>query len=257
MASCRYRGFSLTAPFPDVVNVILSRLDLAPTCGIGNVDEIIPKIRIAASERLRVPIDQIEVELVAHHALQKYCLNRHSMNSESREKLPPFHLGVTVDHHDVTSQIDAAEILFSAFPISSGPASHFLTAGSTMRLLQAFCSNKKRKRHVPAPGGLPGGYPVWVNDEGCEIRSVPGLSLDQAIAINEKSHQFDGIEKIEVDGTVRIAAEPAEIMRETLGYDCNSVSPAEMEDRADELMKRFKGLAQSHGIPLERMKFGR
>lgn len=65
-----YGGITLTAPFPDVVNCVLGRLGLAPTCGIGNLDEVVPKVRLLAAERLGVPLGSVRVLLVAHHALE-------------------------------------------------------------------------------------------------------------------------------------------------------------------------------------------
>ena len=50
-----FRGHVLTAPFPDVVNCVLGRVGLAPACGVGNLDEIVPKVRHLAAVRLGAP----------------------------------------------------------------------------------------------------------------------------------------------------------------------------------------------------------
>ena len=63
-----YRGVTLTAPFPDVVNCILGRLGLAPTCGLGNIAQFVPKVQLLAAERLGTPLDAVHVLMVAHHA---------------------------------------------------------------------------------------------------------------------------------------------------------------------------------------------
>ncbi len=163
LENCHYRGLSLTAPFPDVSNVVLSRLGIAPTCGIGNVDEVVPKVQLMAAESLGVPVKKIEIDLIAHHAIQKYTLNRQSMATIPDRDLPPYYLRITVEGVDVTNKVDSRGILFSAFPITAGPASHFLTAGASLKLLRALCREEKSKVHTPAPNGLPGGYPVWAN----------------------------------------------------------------------------------------------
>ncbi len=40
-----YDGFTLIAPYPDVVNPILKARGSKPTAGIGNLDEVVPKVR--------------------------------------------------------------------------------------------------------------------------------------------------------------------------------------------------------------------
>src|SRR5579859_4636399 len=68
-----YRGITLTAPFPDVVNAILDKIGLAPSCGVGNVDEMAAKVRWLAAERLSQPVQSLKVQLVAHHALEPFA----------------------------------------------------------------------------------------------------------------------------------------------------------------------------------------
>src|SRR5205807_1000054 len=89
MESVRAAGFSgpvLTAPFPDVVNCILARLGLAPTCGVGNVDEMVAKVRFLAAERLQTRPDAVRVYLVAHHAMSGAVFD------DTQSGVPPFFL---------------------------------------------------------------------------------------------------------------------------------------------------------------------
>jgi len=240
-----YRGPTLTAPFPDVVNCILEKLDLAPTCGIGNLDEIVPKIRYLASERLGVPSADIHVTLVAHHALEPYVFGKEGA------EVPPYFLRVEHNGGDVTGTVDAGTLLFEPYDLPPGAATHFLTGGSTLRLVRALFSQDETYLHAPAPGGLPGGYPVTVSSGGVRPYPIQGLSLEDAISINERSHRFDGIERIEDDGTAVFVADRAEIMRAELGYDCDRMAPAEAETRAAELIARFKEYAETHGAKLD------
>ncbi|MFQ6113950.1 MAG: hypothetical protein ACE5NG_07645, partial [bacterium] len=130
-----YKGFTLTAPFPDVVNCILGRLDLAPTCGFGNLDEVVPKVRLLASERLGASSEEIRVFLVAHHALQRAVFG--SAKDIGTAKIPPYYLRVEHLGQNVTAEIQADDLLLASYPISPGRASHFLTAGCAMRLIRA------------------------------------------------------------------------------------------------------------------------
>lgn len=238
-----YLGLTVTAPFPDVINCVLARQGLAPTAGVGNLDEIVPKVRLLAAERLRVPVDRISVRLVAHHALEGPAFG------EPVVERPPYHLRIACDGSDVTGRVDAAALLFAPYPIPPGRAIHFLTAGSAVRLIGALLADEETFIHVPAPNGLPGGYPVIASRTGVRV-SLGDLPLADAIAINERSHRFDGIERIESDGTVVFVPAAARVLRDALGYDCARLPPPDVEPRAQELMARFGEYAARHGVDL-------
>lgn len=237
-----FDGVSLTAPYPDVINPILCRLGLAPTCGVGNVGEIEPKVRALAAEQLHVPHESLRIYLVAHHAMVSVA---YGSNSQS---MPPYFLRVEQNDTDVTQTIRADELLSSPYALPPGPATHFLTAGSVVRLIDAFASDEETLLHAPAPNGLPGGYPVLVSRRGVKPAPLPGLSLEQAVDINERSHPFDGIERIEEDGTAVFSPRAVEIFRDLLGYHCDRLAPGEAEQRANELIARFREYAARYGV---------
>jgi hypothetical protein len=239
-----YDGLTLTAPFPDVVNCILSKLNLAPTCGIGNLDEIVPKVRLLAAERLAAPLEAVRVFLVAHHALEPAAFG------EQVNKTPPYFLRIEYGGQDVTEVVRADELLFAPYPLPSGPPAHFLTAGSTIRLIQALLSEPGTFLHAPAPNGLPGGYPVIAGRNGIQPAPIDGLTLAEAITINEQSHPFDGIDHIKADGTAVFCPEAAEVLRNSLGYHCDRLPPFEAEARAKELIARFREYAARYGVTL-------
>ena len=239
-----YPGVTLTAPFPDVVNCVLGRLDLAPTCGVGNVDEIVPKVRLLAAQRLAASPDAVRVLLVGHHALLSAVFGKPT------GEIPPYFLRVEYGGQDVTGAISADELLLAPYPLPSGPVTNFLTAGSVVRLIRAFLSDGEELLHAPAPNGLPGGYPVVVSSSGARPAPIEGLTLAEAIAINERSHRFDGIERIETDGTVVFCPEAVDVLRRELGYDCDRLAPNESEERAKELITRFREYAERYGVSL-------
>lgn len=64
------RAVGLSTPvvnvaFPDTVNPVLGRLGLAPTCGAGNSDLLRAGVRVAASLRLGVPVEDVSVYMLA------------------------------------------------------------------------------------------------------------------------------------------------------------------------------------------------
>lgn len=234
LRACDYQGITLTAPFPDVANAVLGRMGLAPTCGIGNLDEIVPKLRLLAAERLRLPPAQVRVLLVAHHALEPYVFGKKAA------EIPPYFLRVEVDGQDVTDEVRAEELLLAPYPIPAGPSTHLLTAGSAVRLVRAILSDEEVLLHAPGPEGLPGGYPIVARRGQVHLAPIEGLTQEEAIAINAASHRFDGIERIEADGTVVFCPEAVAVLREELGYDCERLAPGEVEERAHELIGRVR-----------------
>ena len=73
-----------------------------------------------------------------------------------------------------------------------------------------------------------------------------GLTLEEAIRINEEAQSYDGVERIEDDGTVVFTDHATRIMKEMLGFDCKKFTPAESEDRAHEMIALYRQLEKKH-----------
>jgi hypothetical protein len=58
--------------------------------------------------------------------------------------------------------------------------------------------------------------------------------------------RFDGIERIESDGTVYFAEKNMAILKETLGYECKRLPLSEVEYRARELYAKYQEFAGKH-----------
>ena len=77
---------------------------------------------------------------------------------------------------------------------------------------------------------------------------IDGLSLSGAIHINEQSHKFDGIERIEKDGSVVFTENVVTTARDELGFNCSRLEPHEVETRAQELLSKFQAYAKGFGM---------
>jgi hypothetical protein len=239
-----YKGYVLNASFPDVVNPILKARGLTPTTGIGNLDEIVPKVKLLGSDRLKVRPDELKVTMVGHHALGGWVFG-------GREgKPPPYYMRVEHKNRDVTEEINASELLLSSFPLPHGPVWDQMSASSAVRMVSALISETKIHLHAPGLRGLPGGYPVTASRDGIELALPEELPLEAAIDINQASHPFDGVQQIEPDGSVIFCQESVEIMRENLGYECERLLPWETESLAEELIYRFRVFASKCGVEL-------
>ena len=78
-----------------------------------------------------------------------------------------------------------------------------VTAASAMPVLEALLPGAAPLRwSTPAPGGLPGGYPVRIAGGVVELDLPPGIDASEAIAYNERAAAGDAIERVDEDGTV-------------------------------------------------------
>jgi len=230
----------VNSSFPDAVNCILSKISLAPTVGIGNFDLLVPRIKKVVSDRLGVPMRNLSVFMVAHHY--------HDVRVEEFGTTggAPYFLRILVGDRDVTKEVDAEKILLT--PISTPPlnASDTQVASSAVKNILAILNDTGELTHAPGPQGLPGGYPVRLSAKGAEVVVPEGLTLQEAIRINQEAQKYDGIERIEDDGTVVLTEKSHRIMREILQYDRQRFGIEESEARAKELRELYSAFAAKH-----------
>ena len=121
------------------------------------------------------------------------------------------------------------ELFRAPYLLPPGRGTHELTAAATAHAVQALLGDTPVATHAPAPGGRPGGYPVRISRAGVELDLPDGLDEAAAVTLNERAARWDGIERIESDGTI-VFAEPV------LGVE--RVAPSEVDAVADELEER-------------------
>jgi len=231
----------INAAFPDAVNPILKQVGLAPTIGIGHVANIIPALRKSISFWLGVPITQVEVFLIA----QRYVTS--SIPRFGHPGEVPCYLRTRVNGIDMTDQLDLHKV-YDALPTQfkrvGGTEGNLLTAASAAKVIIAMANNTGESMHAPGPNGLPGGYPVKVDSKGGSILLPEPLTLQQAIHINEEGQRVDGIEKIDLDGTVHFSTHNMAIMKRILGYECKTMKVEESEEHARELKIKCQKLIE-------------
>ncbi len=261
LAAAGYEGQVINAAYPDVINVVLGRMGMAPTVGVGNVDELVAKVRMVVARDLSIGPHDLDVLLVAHHALLgaafggakgRSIADTAAVGHSIDDELPPYYLWVGQKGRDLTELADGRGAMLGPCPLPDGPGWGGFTAASAAGLVGALLSERTWRMHAPGPMGLPGGYPIDVGGGEIAVSAIPDLSLDEAISINERSHRFDGIETIEEDGSVVFTEDSAAVMRDALGYDGKTLQPADAADRADELSRRFREYARQHGVDLSR-----
>jgi hypothetical protein len=213
----------VNAAFPDVVNVALwRRFGRGPSAGAGNLEVCAAQVLRHVMEVTGAQAEEVEVSLVGSHALL----------SHGPAKVP-HHFSLRVDGRDVTAEFDLEKIL-SSWPeaIDWRKVDVFsLFAASAVKNVMALTGEEQVRTHVTAPMGLPGGYPALIGDGRIDLELPEGLVKEEAVALNEEALRWDGIDRIENDGTVVYTAEAQAAMIE-LGIPSDPVAPTELAERS-------------------------
>ena len=231
--------------FPDATNVVLGKLGMAPVCGGGNMDLGVYRLkRIIARDR-GVPFSSVTVYGVGHHG-----------TFYTRRLDGPFWAKVLVDGEDLTSNYPNEKLrdmyrdagYAASVQYSGALVDQMRTAASFLsNVLSIYYNSGHQHVCVPGPNGLPGSYPCRLDENGAEV-SIPDLSLEEAVKINEAGARLDGIEKVKKDGTVVYLDKNVEYMRDVVGYECKELKPSESQERAEELNNLLRRLYDKYNV---------
>jgi hypothetical protein len=163
-----------------------------------------------------------EVRLVMHHACQRYAFPSFASLGacDDSSQAPPWAARI-----DGLSDEQIRELFHAPWPLPAGTVSHDLTAAHTVQIVEALLGDEPTAAHAPAPGGLPGGYPVRLSREAIE---VDWPEVHDAVALNERAQRWDGIERIEADGTIVFT-------QELFALGTTRVAPHELDEVAGAL----------------------
>jgi len=234
----------------EVINPLLGKAGLAPTTGVGDFAHLIEPVKKLVSSRMRVPMREVKVLLVADFATY-HLFKRRVAPSKST-----YFLKVMVDDRDITRMWDPEEILLDATktrtPRAEGQkkdspiADQHFTASIAVGDMLAILNDTGEIRHCPGPAGLVGGYPVRLSSKGAEIVLPEDLSLEEAMRMNEEAQKQEGIEKIRDDGTVVFTDEAVRIMDEVMNWDLKQFKVTDCEKVAEELAFAYEALVNRY-----------
>ncbi|QYN33331.1 hypothetical protein K1T35_33130 [Pseudonocardia sp. DSM 110487] len=195
MRAAREAGYSrpiANLSLPDVTGPILAALDLAPTIGLGNASVI--QLRARAAWRAIHP-DATNAPLIR-------VIGHHAQVFDVMQADPP----ADPDHRcriylDEQGHRDDG-LAYQAPGLAPGPRYNHVTAAAALPVLTALLPDAPPLRwSAPAPDGLPGGYPVRINNQAVALDLPPGVTADEAIAFNQRMSNGDGIHHVDDDGT--------------------------------------------------------
>jgi hypothetical protein len=189
-----YAGPVANVSFPDVTGPVLRTLGIAPTLGLGNVSMV--SLRVRAALRASEPDAELPlVRTVAHHAQLVPSMQGRDPGPDERCRVYLGDEGVRRD-----------ELAYEAPGSEPGPRYNVVTVASALPVLEALLPGTAPLRvSVPAPGGLPGGYPVLVANGAVALDLPAGAGTEDAIVYNERMAAGDGVERIDDDGTVHFS----------------------------------------------------
>jgi hypothetical protein len=223
IAAVGLQAHYMVGNLPDLTVPVLSRGGKPgqlhqPVCGAGNVGLIQCAIASQVAADLALDEAELEVSLVAHH------IHWVAPREPGYANDAPFLLRVCAKGQDVTAELgDPRQLMNTAINAHYENGAGFssttgiLAARTALALLDE--SGASRTMHVPAPLGLPGGYPVRVNSEGVALNLPQDWGQAEATQAMEAAQTRDGVARIGDDGTVYFADYACEVLKEELGVD--------------------------------------
>jgi len=227
----------INCAFPDAVGPVLTALGLAPTIGAGNVANVVPAITWSAARVLGLPVEELEVRLVAQH-YYSHRLPRSGDAGDSRAELEIRHRGRVLGLGEELAAIQHGVSTFCRR--TGGIDGQALTASSVLTVVRALISDRPTLVHAPAPDGLPGGYPVLASRAGFELSLPAGIDESDAVLINTIGQYADGIADIDPHtGTATIRADKLAILERHFPVNHDPIEPTRAWQRAHEMHEAF------------------
>ena len=219
MAAVRATGCTApvaTLSFPDVTNVILDRLGLAPTIGLGNVTMQLLRVRDA------LPSETL-VRVIGHHN-QVYPVMRAELPDDPDQRVRVF-LGEDGERAD--------QLAYLGQPLAASVVYNETTAAACIEVIEALLPGAPKTRtSAPAPFGLPGGYPVVIEEGTITLDLPPGQELDEVSAWQSAIGRNDGVDAIAADGTVTFTEHAKEAVANVAPWLTEPLHPDEASERA-------------------------
>jgi hypothetical protein len=186
------QALGLTCPvincsYPDVTNAMLASEGLAPDVGIGNV--AIMDLRF---QRLIPGADDGGLQVIGHHSQLG-----HSLAGEPAAAPTPVPLSYLHGR-----KLEDRELLLKP-GLERGPTLNYLAAVTVLPILRGVLSTDSvMQAHAPGILGLQGGYPIQFTGGKIALNLPAAVTTEEAIRFNSLSAAGDGIERIDVDGTL-------------------------------------------------------
>lgn len=233
----------INTSFPDGVNPLLDTVDLAPYCGAGNLNHLIPRIKKVFAKRGYDPY-RLSVDLVGSHYLNTY------VSKEGITRGCPFKLSIkNYDSYDFEDLIrddeDALKVFANCKDNSAGgQVRNQMIATDCAEIVRLLTEDTPCKEtiHVPGFKGLPGGCRVISSGSHCKGFSVDSNStIEEIKEINTEGLRLDGV--VVKEGAVKFTDEVRSKMKSVFDIEYPKVLYVEdMQNFADKIRERLLSL---------------
>ncbi len=222
----------VNACFPDYVNPILKYLDLPITSGIGNV------AMVAGFVKARYPQPEHKVQIIAHI--------HHCFKIPEKTDTDIDGLRVWIDGQEV---LDVEKNLADAFHDlrlvdAQGKISNELIGTNSALTLQALLGDTPVMTHVPGPNGLPGGYPVIIQNGKVELDLPDDCTEAEAIALNKQGAYDMGVSAINENGFSTFSTTISELLMDYVPHFAKGFHIDDLDQICQELIDLRSKLEQ-------------
>lgn len=212
-------AISTTAPgtrlincsFPDVVNSMIVGMGHKVLCGTGNV-----AILSNVFEGAREGLPEGALRVLAHYQ----CLAPWRLAPEARKGAPAprIFIGAT--------ELPDPFAAFQHCRLTPEPAIE-ISGASGVTLMLAYVAGQPWHGHVPGPDGLPGGYPVRLEDGALMLDLPDGVSEAEAVDWNAAFEARNGLTV--ANGSVRYHGRLRELLSEAGSSHAEGFELSELE----------------------------
>jgi hypothetical protein len=243
MKSVRKTGISthvLNVSFPDNTIPALAKIGLAPTSGFGNASLVLDAVRSVVAHKLKVPMRNVSVTVIAHHA---FCMNPPGT--------VPYYARIRHLEEDITAKFNVDELVGKAQTHIYGPRWSVIdivnahTAAQGARIASAIVNDTGEIICAPGVDGTPGTLPARFDARGAKIVMPSDFSMKEARELFEQGLKIDGIERYEKDGTIVFTEPTVQILEEGLGLKgWRTLRLSDAQKMAKELIVTYEKLTQ-------------
>lgn len=236
----------VNASLPDVVNPVLDRIDAGPLVGTGNVSHMISPIKRACSDQFDVPMRAVDIRLI----ISQTGVHASFVNCSIRDV--PYYLKVLVEGEDVSEEFDLRSTLEQdCLPFQTQPGESeisTITGAASSRVITALLHDTGELVHAPGPNGLEGGFPVRLDRTGAKVVLPADISMSEAVEIGRDGNRYNGVERIEEDGTVVFTEKTRDIFDTYLDLDIGEFAPSDALDVTTSIIHGYQDLAADHDV---------
>lgn len=237
----------INTSFPDGVNYLLGKVNLAPTCGAGNINHLIPRIKRAVTELFPEcgDISKVNVNLACSHFTNTYV---------SKEGVDPYNdslLGISYENKVLVKDKDPdhpdsykKEIFkLSKDKSTRGHIRNQMIATDCSEIVRIISNQSNESMHLPGVNGLPGGRLCYYSSNTGKFTPSPLWNIDDVDRVNINGLMHDGV--IIEDHGISFTQYSIDKMEEVFNIDYPAyLDIDDMQEFADEISSRLKRLVE-------------